>query len=112
MENNTLLKGIGASPGIVIGKALIVDHGKPDFTHYRLTGEKEIKDEEMKEVKPTTDESKTIIGTDKPVETTEAKAEFTKMKLAHKISPLENPIQIRDLRKTIARLNTELTNKQ
>jgi phosphotransferase system enzyme I (PtsI) len=45
MENNTLLKGIGASPGIVIGKALIVDHGKPDFTHYRLTGEKEIKDE-------------------------------------------------------------------
>ncbi len=42
----------------------------------------------------------------------EAKAEFTKMKLAHKISPLENPIQIRDLRKTIARLNTQLTNKQ
>ena len=42
----------------------------------------------------------------------EAKAQFTKMKLAHKISPLENPIQIRDLRKTIARLNTELTNKQ
>ena len=43
---------------------------------------------------------------------TEAKAEFSKMKLAHKISPLENPIQIRDLRKTIARLNTELTTKQ
>ncbi|WP_265427578.1 50S ribosomal protein L29 [Chryseobacterium sp. YIM B08800] len=42
----------------------------------------------------------------------EAKAAFSKMKLAHKISPLENPIQIRDLRKTIARLNTELTNKQ
>lgn len=42
----------------------------------------------------------------------EAKAQFSKMKLAHKISPLENPIQIRDLRKTIARLNTELTNKQ
>ena len=43
---------------------------------------------------------------------TEAKAQFSKMKLAHKLSPLENPIQIRDLRKTIARLNTELTNKQ
>lgn len=42
----------------------------------------------------------------------EAKAEYTKLKLAHKISPVENPIQIRDLRKTIARLNTELTNKQ
>lgn len=42
----------------------------------------------------------------------EVKAEYNKLKLAHKISPVENPIQIRDLRKTIARLNTELTNKQ
>ena len=42
----------------------------------------------------------------------EAKTEYTKLTLAHKISPLENPIQIRNLRKTIARLNTELTNKQ
>ncbi|WP_419868963.1 50S ribosomal protein L29 [Chryseobacterium sp. CT-SW4] len=42
----------------------------------------------------------------------ETKAQYSKLKLAHKISPVENPIQIRDLRKTIARLNTELTNKQ
>lgn len=42
----------------------------------------------------------------------EAKAQLNKLKLAHRISPVENPIQIRDLRKTIARLNTELTNKQ
>jgi large subunit ribosomal protein L29 len=42
----------------------------------------------------------------------EAKADYTKMKLAHKISPIENPISIRDLRRTIARLETELTNKQ
>lgn len=42
----------------------------------------------------------------------EVKAEIIKLRLAHKISPVENPIQIRDLRKTIARLNTELTNKQ
>jgi len=40
------------------------------------------------------------------------KADYTKMKLAHKISPIENPIQIRDARRTIARLETELTNKQ
>ena len=40
------------------------------------------------------------------------KADYTKLKLAHKISPVENPIQIRDLRKTIARLQTELTAKQ
>ena len=42
----------------------------------------------------------------------EVKADFNKMKLAHAISPIENPIQIRDLRKTIARLETELTLKQ
>ena len=42
----------------------------------------------------------------------EVKVAYQKMTLAHRISPIENPIQIRDLRKTIARLNTELTNKQ
>ncbi|PWH85829.1 50S ribosomal protein L29 [Brumimicrobium oceani] len=37
-----------------------------------------------------------------------------KITLTHKVSPLENPMQIKSLRKTIARLNTELTkrNKQ
>ena len=42
----------------------------------------------------------------------ELRATYSKTKLAHKISPIENPIQIRDLRRTIARLETELTNKQ
>lgn len=42
----------------------------------------------------------------------ETKANYNKVKLAHRISPIENPIQIRDLRRTIARLQTELTNKQ
>ena len=42
----------------------------------------------------------------------EAKADYNKLRLAHKISSVENPIQIRDLRKTIARLQTELTLKQ
>ncbi len=45
MENDILLKGTGASPGIVIGKALIVENGRPDFTHYRLSSEKEIREE-------------------------------------------------------------------
>ncbi|CAD7803470.1 50S ribosomal protein L29 [Chryseobacterium aquaeductus] len=57
-------------------------------------------------------EIKNLSAEDIQAKLAEAKAEFTKMKLAHKISPLENPIQIRDLRKTIARLNTELTTKQ
>ena len=43
---------------------------------------------------------------------TSSQADFNKLKLAHRISPLENPIQIRDLRKNIARLQTELTAKQ
>ena len=42
----------------------------------------------------------------------EVKVDFNKMILAHAISPIENPIQIRDMRKTIARLETELTLKQ
>ena len=31
------------------------------------------------------------------------------MKMTHAISPIENPMQIKSLRKTIARINTELT---
>ncbi len=44
----------------------------------------------------------------------ESKEKMDQMVLTHKVSPLENPLQIRSLRKTIARLNTELTkrNKQ
>ncbi|AZA47372.1 50S ribosomal protein L29 [Chryseobacterium carnipullorum] len=42
----------------------------------------------------------------------ELTTQYSKLKLAHKISPIENPIQIRDLRRSIARLNTELTTKQ
>ncbi|TWP27833.1 50S ribosomal protein L29 [Apibacter muscae] len=38
----------------------------------------------------------------------EKKAEYAKLKLAHKVSPIENPIQLRDIRKTIARLLTTL----
>ncbi|MCA6066741.1 50S ribosomal protein L29 [Chryseobacterium sp. RG1] len=55
---------------------------------------------------------KNLSAGDIQTQLTEAKAQYQKLKLAHKISPVENPIQIRDLRKTIARLNTELTNKQ
>ena len=59
-----------------------------------------------------TAEIKNLSAADLQSKLAEVQAEYTKLKLAHKISPIENPIQIRDLRKTIARLNTELTNKQ
>lgn len=38
----------------------------------------------------------------------EEQANLTKMKFNHAVSALENPMQIRTLRKTIAKLNTEL----
>ena len=41
----------------------------------------------------------------------EEKANFVKLKLNHAISPIENPIKIRDSRKDIARLSTELTKR-
>lgn len=37
---------------------------------------------------------------------------YTKMKISHSVAPLENPIQIKDLRRTIARLKTELTKRE
>ena len=36
---------------------------------------------------------------------------YTDLKMAHTISPLENPIQLRVHRKTIARIATELTKR-
>tara|TARA_B100000508_G_scaffold75230_1_gene58698 strand:+ start:172880 stop:173074 length:195 start_codon:yes stop_codon:yes gene_type:complete len=41
----------------------------------------------------------------------ESNEKMEKLVLTHKVSPLENPLQIRSLRKTIARLNTELTKR-
>ena len=41
----------------------------------------------------------------------EEKPVFSKLKLNHAISPIENPIKIRDSRKDIARLSTELTKR-
>jgi large subunit ribosomal protein L29 len=36
---------------------------------------------------------------------------ITRLKLSHKVTPIENPLQIRSVRKTIARLKTELTKR-
>ena len=42
----------------------------------------------------------------------ESKKTHADLKLAHGISPLENPIQLRSLRRTVARLATEITNRE
>ena len=41
----------------------------------------------------------------------EQKEQLRKLKFAHAVSEVENPVKIRLTRKTIARLNTELTAK-
>ena len=40
------------------------------------------------------------------------KSMLTKLKLNHAVSPLDNPLKIKDARKNIARLNTELRRRQ
>jgi len=42
----------------------------------------------------------------------EEKASLTKLKFAHAVSAIENPLRINKVRKDIARLNTELTNRK
>jgi large subunit ribosomal protein L29 len=37
---------------------------------------------------------------------------FSDLKMAHAITPLENPIQLRDQRRSIARIATELTKRK
>jgi large subunit ribosomal protein L29 len=39
------------------------------------------------------------------------KGNLEKMRVNHKISPVENPMKIRESRKLVARLSTELTKK-
>jgi large subunit ribosomal protein L29 len=51
----------------------------------------------------TTDEVRAKIG--------EERTSYTKMKMAHAVSPIENPMKIRASRRAIARLMTELRSR-
>ena len=42
----------------------------------------------------------------------EERANLTKLRFAHTVSAIENPLRINKIRKDIARLNTELTNRK
>jgi len=42
----------------------------------------------------------------------EVEKQLMELKLTHAVSPLENPLEIRGVRRTLARLKTALTNKQ
>jgi large subunit ribosomal protein L29 len=41
----------------------------------------------------------------------ETKKSYSDLKMAHAISPLENPIQLRNARRVVARVATELTKR-
>ena len=38
--------------------------------------------------------------------------EYSDLKMAHSMSPLENPLQLRKVRRSIARMKTELTKRE
>jgi large subunit ribosomal protein L29 len=40
------------------------------------------------------------------------KKSYTDLKMAHAISPLETPLQLRELRRAVARVATELTKRE
>lgn len=40
------------------------------------------------------------------------KKAYSDLKMAHSLSPLENPMQLRTMRKSIARIATELTKRE
>ncbi|ETN96742.1 50S ribosomal protein L29 [Zhouia amylolytica] len=42
----------------------------------------------------------------------EFKKQYADLKLAHAVTPLENPLQLRGARRTVARLATELTKRE
>ena len=42
----------------------------------------------------------------------DTKKTYVDLKMTHAISPLENPIQLRSVRRSVARFATELTNRE
>ncbi len=42
----------------------------------------------------------------------EVKKSYTDLKMAHAVSPLDNPIQLRNVRRSVARIATELTKRE
>ncbi|MDW5287760.1 50S ribosomal protein L29 [Formosa undariae] len=42
----------------------------------------------------------------------ETKKSYSDLKMAHAISPLENPIQLRNVRRDVAKIATEITKRE
>jgi len=46
------------------------------------------------------------------VQLSQLKKTYADLKTAHAISPIQNPLQIRSVRRTVARLTTELSKRE
>ena len=55
---------------------------------------------------------KDLSGDDLTEKFAEQKEVLAKMKLSHSVSPLENPMQIKQVRRTVARFKTELRKRE
>ncbi len=57
-------------------------------------------------------EIKNLSATELQERLNQTKKVYADLKMAHAISPIENPLQIRSVRRTVARLATELTKRE
>jgi len=55
---------------------------------------------------------KDLSGEDLTEKFAEQKEVLSKLKLSHTVSPIENPMQIKQVRRTVARLNTEIRKRE
>ena len=57
-------------------------------------------------------EIKNLSAAELQTQLSQLKKTYTDLKNAHAISPIQNPLQLRGLRRSVARLHTELTKRE
>ena len=57
-------------------------------------------------------EIKNLSVTELQEKLSQSKKAYADLKMAHAVSPIENPLQIRSARRTVARIATELTKRE
>jgi large subunit ribosomal protein L29 len=57
-------------------------------------------------------EIKNLSAAELQTQLSQLKKTYTDLKNAHSISPIQNPLQLRGLRRSVARLHTELTKRE
>ncbi|HEX9980805.1 MAG TPA: 50S ribosomal protein L29 [Flavobacterium sp.] len=57
-------------------------------------------------------EIKNLSAAELQAKLSETKKMYADLKMAHAVSPIQNPLQIRSVRRTVARLATELSKRE